>query len=103
VQFLSWFWFKIKYALGKSNKADGLSRCSDYIRSSDKFKEVILLGSDHVINVAVSLSAPLFLEHLQHSALLHLKEGWYTQDGLLHDAGDQIIMPDDVGLHTEII
>jgi hypothetical protein len=102
-QFLSWFWFKIKYTLGKSNKADGLSRCANYIRSSDESKGVVLLGLDHFINVAVSLSVPLFLECLWHSALLCLEEGWYVQDGLLHNARDQIIMPDDVGLCTEII
>jgi hypothetical protein len=102
-QFLSWFRFKIEYALGKSNKADGLSRHSDYIGSSDESREAILLGSDQFINVAVSLSAPPFLERLWHSALPHLEDGWYTQDGLLRDAGDQIIVPDDVSLRTEII
>jgi hypothetical protein len=96
VQFLSWFRFKIEYAPGKSNKADGLSRHSDYIRSSDESRKVILLRSDQFINMAVSLSVPPFLEHLGHLALLHLKKGWYAQDGFLHDAGDQIIILDDI-------
>jgi hypothetical protein len=43
------------------------------------------------------------LEHLQHLALPCLEEGWYMQDGLLHNAGDWIVVPDDVSLHTEII
>jgi hypothetical protein len=103
VQFLSWFQFKIEYAPGKSNKADGLSRRSDYIRSSDESREAVLLGSDQFINVAVSLSAPPFLERLRHSALLRLEEGWYAQDGLLRDAGDWIVVLDDVSLRTEII
>jgi hypothetical protein len=46
---------------------------------------------------------PKFLEHLQHSDLLHLEDGWYMQDGLLHDAGGRIVVPSNVGLHTEII
>jgi hypothetical protein len=63
-----------------------------------------LLPGDHFINMAVSLSAPNFLEHLQHPAPLpDLKEGWYVQDGLLRDAGDQIIVLDDVSLCLEII
>jgi hypothetical protein len=54
-------------------------------------KEAVLLPGDHFINVAVSLSAPSFLECLQHLApLLDLKEGWYMQDALLRNAGDQI-------------
>jgi hypothetical protein len=67
-------------------------------------KEAVLLPGNHFINVAVSLSAPDFLEHLWHPApLLDLEEGWYMQDGLLCDAGDQIIVPNDVSLCTEII
>jgi hypothetical protein len=67
-------------------------------------KEAVLLLGDHFINVAVSLSAPNFLERLRHLAPLpDLKEGWYAQDGLLRDAGDWIIMLDDVSLHLEII
>jgi hypothetical protein len=67
-------------------------------------KEAVLLLGDQFINVAVSLSAPNFLERLQHLAPLpDLEEGWYTQDGLLHNAGDRIIMLDNVSLHLEII
>jgi hypothetical protein len=67
-------------------------------------KEAVLLLGDHFINVAVLLSVPSFLEHLQHLAPLpDLKEGWYVQDGLLCNAGDWIIMPDNVSLYTEII
>jgi hypothetical protein len=67
-------------------------------------KEAVLLPGNHFINVAVSLSAPNFLEHLWHPAPLpDLKEGWYMQDGLLHDAGDQIIVLDNVSLRLEII
>jgi hypothetical protein len=67
-------------------------------------KEVVLLLRDHFINMAVLLSVPSFLEHLWHPApLLDLEEGWYVQDGLLCDAGDWIIMPDNVSLCTEII
>jgi hypothetical protein len=67
-------------------------------------KEVVLLLGDHFINVAVSLSVPNFLERLQHLAPLpDFEEGWYVQDGLLCNAGDQIIMLDDVSLRLEII
>jgi hypothetical protein len=63
-----------------------------------------LLPGDHFINVAVSLSVPNFLERLWHLAPLpDLEEGWCVQDGLLHDAGDPIIVPDNVSLHLEII
>jgi hypothetical protein len=54
--------------------------------------------------MAVSLSTPSFLEHLRHPAPLPvLEEGWYVQDGLLRDAGERIIVPDDVSLHMELI
>jgi hypothetical protein len=67
-------------------------------------KEAVLLLGDHFINVAVSLSVPNFLEHLWHPAPLpDLEEGWYMQDGLLRNAGDWIIMLDNVSLHLEII
>jgi hypothetical protein len=67
-------------------------------------KEVVLLLEDRFINVAVSLSTPSFLEHLQHLAPLpDLEEGWYVQDGLLCDAGERIIVPGDVGLCTNLI
>jgi hypothetical protein len=103
-QFLAWFRFKIEYTLGKGNKADGLSCRPDYFRAIEDTKEAVLLLGDHFINMAVSLSVPNFLERLQHLApLLDLKEGWYVQDGLLHNAGDRIVMPDDVCLCTEII
>jgi hypothetical protein len=104
VQFLSWFHFKIEYAPGKGNKADGLSCWPDYLEALEDTKEAVLLLEDRFINVAVLLSAPSFLEHLQHPAPLpDLEEGWYMQDGLLHDAGERIIMPDDVSLHMELI
>jgi hypothetical protein len=103
-QFLAWFQFKIEYAPGKGNKADRLSHWPDYFGALEDTKEVVLLLRDHFINVAVSLLVPNFLERLQHLApLLDLEEGWYVQDGLLCNAGDWIIMLDDVSLHTEII
>jgi hypothetical protein len=104
VQFLSWFCFKIEYVPGKGNKADSLSCWPDYLKALEDTKEAVLLPEDRFINVAVSLSTPSFLEHLQHPAPLpDLKEGWYAQDGLLCDAGERIIVPDDVSLHMELI
>jgi hypothetical protein len=63
-EFLSWFCFKIEYAPGKGNKADGLSCWPDYLEALEDTKEVVLLLEDRFINVAVLLSAPSFLEHL---------------------------------------
>jgi hypothetical protein len=103
VQFLSWFCFKIEYAPGKGNKADGLSHQLDYTGSLEEDQKGVLLSPDQFINVAVVLSMPKFLEHLWHSDLPCLKDGWYMQDGLLCDAGGRIVMPSNVSLHTEII
>jgi hypothetical protein len=104
VQFLSWFCFKIEYAPGKENKADGLLHWPDYLDVLEDTKEVVLLPEDQFINMAVLLSMPSFLECLWHPAPLpDLEEGWYMQDGLLHDAGERIIVPDDVSLHMELI
>jgi hypothetical protein len=104
VQFLLWFCFKIEYAPGKGNWANALSCQPDYVGASADTREVVLLPEIHFINVAVSLSVPCFLERLWHSApLLDLKEGWYKQDGLLLDAGERIVVPSDVSLHTNLI
>jgi hypothetical protein len=46
---------------------------------------------------------PKFLEHLWHSDHPCLEDGWYVQDGLLHNAGGRIVVPSNVGLCTEII
>jgi hypothetical protein len=104
VQFLSWFRFKIEYAPGKGNWADALSRRLDYIGASIETREAVLLPEVHFVSMTVSLSAPSFLERLWHLAPLpDLKDGWYTQDGLLRDAGERIIVPGDVSLRTELI
>jgi hypothetical protein len=104
VQFLSWFHFKIEYALGNGNKANGLSCQPDYLEVLEDTKEVVLLLEHSFINVAVLLSAPSFLERLQHLAPLpDLEEGWYVQDGLLRNAGERVIVPGNVSLCTNLI
>jgi hypothetical protein len=90
-QFLSWFHFKIEYAPGKGDQANTLSYQPDYVGALSETREVVLLPEVHFVNVAVSLSAPSFLECMWHLAPLpDLKDGWYMQDGLLHDAGERI-------------
>jgi transposase InsO family protein len=112
-EFLARFDFQIEYSPGSKNKADGLSRRPDLIPTmTGEIEDQILLPSNRFINAIISLAEPSFLERLRHRRPLlssidnkinDPKSGWTRTDGLVRDAGDRIIVPDDVSLRSEII
>jgi hypothetical protein len=86
-------------------------QCHNFLKEAGSDKEQVLILPEQFINMIMLAVLP-FMEHLQHSTPLppELKaklDGpnscWTDTDGVLHDAGDQIIVPSDVSLQTEII
>jgi hypothetical protein len=112
-QYLSLFRFKIEYAPGKRNKADGLSQRPDYEPDlSVETDKQVLIPPEYFINAMVMLGAPSYLERLRHrhpldkevaAKLQDPDSNWNETAGVICDAGGRIIVPSNVGLQTEII
>jgi hypothetical protein len=75
-------------------------------------EEQVLIPPEQFINTIITLAAPSFMERLQHSTPLlpELKvkldnpnSCWTNTDGVLHNAGDWIIISSNVSLQTKII
>jgi hypothetical protein len=112
-QYLLLFRFKIEYATGKRNKADGLSWCPDYEPDlSVETDKQVLIPPEYFINTMVMLGASSYLECLWHrhpldkeiaARLQDPDSHWNETAGVIHDARGRIIVPSDAGLRTEII
>ncbi len=112
-EFLSRFDFKIDHRPGIKNKADGLSRRPDlYPEGTDLTNEKVLLPSDVFISTMITLQSPEFLSRLHHQEpfppdineqLSAPDSLWTSVNGLVRDAGDRIVVPEDVSLRTELI
>jgi hypothetical protein len=111
-EYLARFNFYIEHVPGIKNKADGLSRRPDHIPTITDNDNTVLLPSKLFINAIITLSAPPFLQRLHHKDPLpewiqtkvsDSNSGWTTVNGLVRDAGDRIVVPEDVSLRTEII
>jgi RNase H-like domain found in reverse transcriptase/Integrase zinc binding domain/Chromo (CHRromatin Organisation MOdifier) domain len=111
-EYLSHFDFCMEHIQGKRNRADGLSRRPDYLPDGMDNVDQVLLPSSPFINAIINFSSPTFQEQLKFPTPLPAdiqakvddpSSWWSLIDGLVCDAGECLVVPKEVSLHTEII
>ena len=111
-EYLSRFDFTIEHIPGAKNRADPLSRRPDHFPQELDNTDQILIPSSHFINTIVDFSSPSFQDRLKFPTPLpsdidtnvnNPDSRWTVIDGLVRDAGDRLVVPEDVSLRTEII
>ena len=111
--YLSRFDFRIEHILGKSDKADGLSRRPDYFPGTIDNADQVLLPPSLFINSIIEFSFSSDLQEcLKFPNLLppdiakklsDPSSRWTRIDGLVQDDGERLVVPEDVSLQTDII
>src|SRR6516162_1703129 len=102
----------IKHIPSTKNRADALSRCPDHIPPEEDNVNEVLISPSRFINAIIALSSPSFIDRLRFpiplpphilSTLEDPDSRWTCIDGLVRDAGERLVVPEDVSLRTEII
>ena len=111
-EWLSRFDFTIEHIPGTKNRADALSRCPDHTPLEEDNVNKVLISPSRFINAIITLSSPSFIDRLRFpiplpphilSTMEDPDSQWTCIDGLVRDAGERLVVPEDVSLHTEII